>query len=261
MDFQAIHDKQKIFGFLRKNPALHMYSIGDLDDFFWPKTTWYVLTEMDAIQAIVLMYVGMPTPTVLAFCDDEAPVMHQLIERLKPIFPNRFNAHFSPGLIEHFGRQNVIEYYGYTYKMQLTKKVFPPDDNRIRTLGTDDLNAIEVFYKEAYPNNWFDSRMLETGKYYGLFIDNKLVGVSGVHVYSEVYKVAALGNIATHPDFRGQQIAYNLTSALCADLQKTVNYIGLNVKVENEYAIKSYQKVGFEIVASYDECYLKNVVD
>ena len=85
-----------------------------------------------------------------------------------------------------------------------------------------------------------------------------MVGISGIHVYSSEYKVAALGNIATHPDYRGQQIGFKLTSKLCNDLKKSVDYIGLNVRSDNEIAIKCYKKIGFEIIGTYDECYIMN---
>lgn len=63
---------------------------------------------------------------------------------------------------------------------------------------------IESFFVIAYPKNWFDSRMVESDKYYGDFINDTLVGIAGIHVFSEAYKIAALGNIATHPAYRAQ---------------------------------------------------------
>jgi predicted GNAT family acetyltransferase len=71
--------------------------------------------------------------------------------------------------------------------------------------------------------------------------------------------VAALGNIATHPDYRGNGVAFRLTSVLCADLQKSVDTIGLNVKTDNDTAVKCYTKVGFSIIGTFDECLIKNV--
>jgi len=181
-----------------------------------------------------------------------------LLEKLKPILPNKMNVHLSPHLLDVFGKENRIEYYGFNNKMQLTQKVSAPDDKNIRKLGVLDLPIIQKFYKISYPNNWFDSRMLLTDKYYGYFIHNQLIGISGVHVYSAEYKAAVLGNIATHPQYRGQQIGTKLTSALCSDLQQTVDVIGLNVKANNEYAIKCYEKIGFKKIGMYDECLLRN---
>ena len=143
--------------------------------------------------------------------------------------------------------------------MILTHNPQPVSDNNIRKLELSDISIIQGLYKTAYPFNWFNSRMVETGKYLGYFNEGMLVGVAGIHVYSSEYRIAALGNIATHPDFRGQKIACKLTSALCNDLKKTVDIIGLNVNSENPAAIKCYENTGFEIRSSYDECYIRNV--
>lgn len=143
--------------------------------------------------------------------------------------------------------------------MILTKEPETINDDNIRQLTITDLPAIKDLYSIAYLNNWFDSRMIETGKYFGYFKNNKLVGISGIHVYSAEYRIAALGNIATHPDYRGQQIAYKLTSTLCCDLKKTADIVGLNVKSDNKAAINCYKRIGFEIRSSFNECYVKNI--
>ena len=258
MDIQILHSKPEIHQFLILAPELQVYSIGDLDDFFWPKTIWYSLKEGDEIKSIVLLYAGMSTPTLLAIYDKEFESTHLLLERIKPILPLKFYAHLSPNLIDVFGKQNIIESYGAHYKMALKKSPSKITDENIKRLTFADIQMVNTFYAKAYPDNWFDPRMLETQKYFGYFVDGKLVGIAGIHVYSEEYNVAALGNIATHPDYRGKQISYKLTSHLCLDLTQSVKYIGLNVKSDNFAAISCYRKVGFEIVGGYDECYIRN---
>jgi ribosomal protein S18 acetylase RimI-like enzyme len=258
MEVQILHDKSAIWNFLRKSPELQIYCIGDLDDFFWPKTIWYALVENNNIQSIALLYVGMETPTLLAFYKDKPDYSYKLFEQIKSILPHKFFAHLSPGLIDIFGKQNIIEYYGLDYKMALRKIPLDINDENIRRLNISDLQIILDFYSISYPHNWFDKRMLETQKYYGYFSNNKLVGVSGIHVYSSDYKVAALGNIATHPDYRGQQIGFKLTSKLCNNLNESVDLIGLNVRSDNDFAIKCYKKIGFEVIGAYDECFIKN---
>jgi ribosomal protein S18 acetylase RimI-like enzyme len=258
MDLQVIHDKDPILKFLKKNPGLYIYSIGDLDDFFWPKTIWYALTDSDEIKSLALLYVGMDTPTLILLYEGEASFSHLLIEKIKPFLPVKINAHLSEGLVDTFGRQNILNYYGLNYKMILNKVAYSPLDPDIRKLSPADLPQISELYSVSYPQNWFDSHMLETNKYYGYFKSGILIGIAGIHVYSEEYKVAGLGNIATHPDHRGKQIGYKLTSELCFDLQRNVDLIGLNVWSENEHAIKCYRKIGFEIIGTYEEYYLKN---
>ncbi len=65
----CLHDKTAIEPILRRNIYLHLYSIGDLDDFFWPYTSWYVTRDEGDVRAIALLYAG-PTPTLLALTDE-----------------------------------------------------------------------------------------------------------------------------------------------------------------------------------------------
>ncbi len=81
----------------------------------------------------------------------------------------------------------------------------------------EDSEKVNEFYKQSYPGNWFDERMLLTGNYVAIFEDigSSILSIAGVHVYSEEYGVAALGNITTRPDHRGRELAAIATSILC----------------------------------------------
>lgn len=70
-------------------------------------------------------------------------------------------------------------------------------------LTAADLAEITELYSVSYPGNWFDPGKLDTELYFGVREAKKLVAVAGVHVYSAQQRVAALGNIATHPEYRG----------------------------------------------------------
>ena len=77
MNYICLHDKEIIERFLRKDVDLHIYCIGDLDDFFWPYTIWYGSKHSGNIDAIALMYVGLSLPTLLAL-SNEYDVMAEL---------------------------------------------------------------------------------------------------------------------------------------------------------------------------------------
>lgn len=257
MEVKTIRDKSIIHNFLSENPGLFLYLIGDLDDFFWPHTKWFAVTHNDSIKSIALLYSG-DIPTFLLFHEGDPGYPSFLIKSIKSELPETFNVHLSPGLINIFGRENIIRNYGHNLRMVLTKIPVPVSDKNIRRLRLSDLEEMKNFYTISYPGNWFDSRMVETGKYFGYFINENLAGISGIHVWSGEYRVAALGNIATHPDFRGMKIAYKLTVVLCSDLSKDTDTIGLNVSSANIPAIRCYENAGFEIHSSYDECLIRN---
>lgn len=255
----CLHDKKRIEAFLRKNVYLHIYSIGDLDDFFWPKTVWHALEEDGEIRAIVLLYTEPPRATLHAMCEQQDS-MAALLRSILHILPRRFHAHLTPGVAEALEGQCRIESYAEHYKMALRDKSAPRsiDCSQAVRLGPGDLDEMLRLYEEAYPGNWFNPTMLETGQYYGIRIENRLVSVAGVHVYSQRCQVAALGNIATHPDFRGSGFAKSVIAGLCQSLLENVEHIGLNVKADNAAAISLYEKLGFEIAGAYYECNVIN---
>ena len=127
------------------------------------------------------------------------------------------------------------------------------DCSAVEHLTGADLPAMLEFYARSYPGNWFDERMVATGQYYGLRENGQLVSIAGVHVYSQRYRVAALGNIVTHPAWRNRGYATLVTTRLCQELLDEVDHIGLNVKVDNIAAFACYKRLGFEIVAPYGE--------
>jgi ribosomal protein S18 acetylase RimI-like enzyme len=258
METRITRNKNEIYNFLSGNPDLHLYTIGDLDDFFWPDTTWYAIYDKGEIQSIALLYTGMTTPTLLLFYDADPYYSRELLSSIRHLLPEKFNVHLSPGLIDLFGKENIIEEYGHNFRMILKRNPEPVHDDNIRRLEVSDIEIINDLYKVAYPSNWFDKRMVETGRYFGYFFSGMLTGIAGIHVFSPEYRIAALGNIATHPAFRGQKIAYKLTSALCCNLRDSADIIGLNVKSDNVAAIKCYNNIGFEIQSSFDEYNVKS---
>lgn len=251
----CLHDKTEIESFLRTNTFLHIYSIGDLDDFFWPYTTWYALKQGESIKAIVLVYTGLATPSVLALAEENLVSMQELLSSATHLLPTRFYLHLSPGLEKILKENYKLKSHGKHYKMALKNKVLLDniDTSQVISLSRANLTNICKLYKESYPGNWFEPRMLDAYQYYGIRGQDGLISIAGVHVYSQQYKIAALGNIATHPSLRGKGLGKSVTAKLCKSLMKTVDHIGLNVNTDNISAVVCYKKLGFEIVSTYEE--------
>jgi len=254
MQIVELRDKVRIETFLRLNPELHVYSLGDLDDLFWPATTWYGGQEAGALREIVLVYAGRGLPTVVALSEDPAAVQ-KLLRKVVPRLPDRFYAHLSPGIPQIFKRTHRVASHGPHRKMSLRNagQVRAIDCSAAVLLTEPDRDDPVRLYDESYPGNWFDPQMLETRQYFGLRVARRLVSVAGVHVYSEQYRVAAIGNVVTHPDHRNRGYGTLVTGRLCQSLLETTDHIGLNVKADNAPARACYTRLGFEIVASYGE--------
>ncbi len=251
-----IHDKSELEKYLLKNLHINYYHIGDLDDFFWPYTSWLASKENDQVQALVLLYSGVFPVVLLAIENNNPQEMRALLNASLPIFPKNMYCHLSPGLEEIFKEEYDLVHHGEYNKMGLThpEKLDLFNTENVVSVGQDNLPEIQELYTASYPGNWFDARMLETGQYVGLRdADSKLISIAGIHVYSPAYKVAALGNITTHPEKRGQGLGTTISAGLCKKLLESVDSIGLNVKADNQAAIHAYEKIGFEKVAVYHE--------
>ena len=112
-----------------------------------------------------------------------------------------------------------------------------------------DTGAIMRLYHH-YPDNFFEPALLDTGHYFGVRQNDELVSVAGIHVLSEKYDVAAIGNIVTHGEHRGKGLATHCVGRLLEALFPKVNHVTLNVREANESAIACYRKFGF--TARYD---------
>jgi ribosomal protein S18 acetylase RimI-like enzyme len=250
-----LHDKNELETYLLKYRHLNYYHLGDLDDFFWPFTTWYALKENGGIKALNLFYMGIDPAVLLGIVNDNLEEMKALLIQSLPLLPPTFYTHLSPGLEQVLEEGYTLDHRGEYYKMNLSDlaKLDEIDTAAVVPLTTQNLEDMQTLYRESYPGNWFDARMLETGQYVGIRESGELVSVAGIHVYSPVYKIAALGNITTLPDRRGQGLGKTVTAGLCKKLLQTVDAIGLNVRSDNTPAIKAYQAIGFTKVATYHE--------
>ena len=257
MQVISLHDKDEIERYLRRNALIHLYELGDLDDFFWRYTTWYALKGGEQIQSLFLMYSAINPPVVLAISEN-LPELRTLLRSSTHLLPARFYTHISGDLLALLAAHYSVDSHGLHYKMALTdtSQLGAIDTSEVIPLTVDTLDDLQALYRISYPANSFDPRMLETGHYYGIRRDSKLVSVAGVHVYSPRYRVGVIGNVTTHPAYRGKGLGTAVCAKLCKELLHTVEHIGLNVKADNIPAIASYRRLGFEIVGDYEEALL-----
>lgn len=259
MNVVCLHDKTEIESFLRRNNFLHLYEIGDLDEFFWDYTVWYALKVEGQIKQLALIYVGIAQPVLLAFDDGAPDSLRELLRGILPFLPSQLYAHLHHETVTALAPSYDIQSHGVHYKMALqdTTTLKTVDTSRVVQLETADYEPLSALYQASYPGNWFDQRMLETGCFYGIRHGSQIVSVAGIHVYSPHYRVATIGNVTTHPDYRGQGLGTAVCAKLCDSLLQTVDHIGLNVKADNAAAIVCYRRLGFECVADYEEYSLK----
>ena len=265
---RTLSERGAIRSALEADPYLHLYELGDLDPFFWPRTTWFArggadddLTSARPAPPVALLYRADALPVLLLF-DRETGAARALLEEIRDLLPAPLYTHLSPELFGALAGRYRASSEGLYCKMSLWDPSalegapFRPE-LPIEVLASRDLEEVEAFYAAAYPGNWFEPRMLETGRYLGIRDAGELVAIAGVHVYSPEERIGVLGNVATRPDRRGRGLARDACRVLCQDLVGEGMRVGLNVARSNRAAIRCYESLGFVHEADYEERWLE----
>ncbi|MCU0612832.1 MAG: GNAT family N-acetyltransferase, partial [Candidatus Eisenbacteria bacterium] len=107
-----LSDKAAIERFLRGDPALHVYELGDLDDFYWPHTQWYGLEKRNQLRQVAMVYSPPGQGVLLALTRPPLDEMAELLESLTGALPRRVYAHLTPGLEQALVPTYRIERHG-----------------------------------------------------------------------------------------------------------------------------------------------------
>jgi len=113
---------------------------------------------------------------------------------------------------------------------------------RLERLTTQDIVQISHLYR-LVPSMAWTPKALALGPYFGVYYDEHLVSIAGVHFANET--VAEIGNIVTHFKHLRQNLAYLCTKAVVESLRNSCDNIFLCVFADNLSAIKLYEKMGF----------------
>ncbi len=259
MRVEICDDRARIEAWLRREPETHVYPLADLDDFFWPQTTWYVARDDGGIRALGLVLDTLGIPVLYALGAPGDPDLRALLLEIRDLLPSRFFVNLSPGLGDVFSGDWDFAPQGEHQKMVLAEPVDRNARHPVEELAPADLEELQGFYaRDAYTlaeagGRFFEPYMLEFGPYLGIREGGRLVAAGGVHVHSRERRVAAIGNVATSPSARGKGHGSAITHALCSRLQASVDHIGLNVETRNATAIRCYERLGFRAVCRYAE--------
>lgn len=242
-----------------RRPDVHPYGLADLEEPLWSRSTWY--RAGDAAVGVLDLGSGEPVLYAVAAGDEGDRATLDLLVALSPDLPDHFVITGPIGLAERLGPAYAADWVIPHVKMLLPPdRDLPPPDARVRWLdraAADEIVALRETGGDA--SAFFIPSLLDTGHYGGIQIDGELAAVAGVHVMSERYGVAAVGNVLTHPTHRRQGLARALMATLARRLRDTVPVVGLNVGTANPGARALYDGLGFEPVITYEEAELRRM--
>lgn len=256
-------DKQKIHAFLQRDPVYAAYAIGDLEDAMFADTAWYLVGADGAARGLALLYSGLEPPILLTMGEPDAVATGLAAMPL----PRRI---YMAAQCEHLPA--IERVYDFSadrvrrmVRMTVTPETFRPAQQRLhdsvlRRLGSDDLPAVEALYRHggAYAPDAFHPRQVADGIFYGVLAADssqreELLAIAGTHLLAPNWGVAAVGNIYTHPAWRGQGLARLVTSAVTQELLARGMLVVLNVDQGNAAAIHIYESLGYRTHCPYVE--------
>jgi ribosomal protein S18 acetylase RimI-like enzyme len=231
---------------LERDRVWSAYALADLDPKEDEKSSWLFNQE-----AAILIYSGL-SPSVLF----TAGAPHQLRALIDDIPSNRYTYLLKDAHKNLLGERLLVEEELIMYRMILQPEAFPGiPAGEVAALTGADRSAIETLFAD-YPDqpDAYHPRQLQDRPFYGIWEGDELVSVAGFHIISEWAGIAAVGNVFTRPDRRGEGLGTRATGALIQDLLVSgFETIVLNVSTKNQAAIRCYRKLGFEPHCQYHE--------
>jgi RimJ/RimL family protein N-acetyltransferase len=135
-------------------------------------------------------------------------------------------------------------------RMHVTAATFEParvDDGHVRVLRlrASEARAVNRLYNTEGAPTFYSAAHIESSFYFGVFYDARLVAVAGTHVVSPEEGVAVVGNVFTHPRYRGRGYATLATGATTAALLRECRDVVLTVDPKNLPAVRAYWRLGY----------------
>lgn len=251
LDFivQPVREIQAIRSLLLPRIEYTAYALGQLEPALFPRTRWFwargstgtglvlhsrgglgdasfVMGDADAVAAILSIHPG-PAQTY-ATCQP-----HHL-ETLRGVY--RLASH-----------QPMI-------RMAVRTDTFVPEKQLSPiVLNGLDIRRVNSLYGSDGGPSYYIPEHIESGVYRGIVAEGRLVAVAGTHVVSRQEGVAVVGNVFTHPAYRGRGYATAATSAVTETLLNYCEHVVLTVDPLNTPAVAAYAKLGYREVCQLVE--------
>ncbi len=90
----------------------------------------------------------------------------------------------------------------------------------------------------------FYASMVTDGVFFGVYKGEDLIAAAGTHLVARDEGAAAIGNVYVRRDRRGRGLGRAVTAAVLHELAG-IETVGLNVRADNDAAIRVYESLGF----------------
>jgi ribosomal protein S18 acetylase RimI-like enzyme len=241
-------DQGLLRSFLERDRLYAAYAICDLEEREFARTRWGVAWDGDAPIAVVLEYNG-PTPQPLFAMgreDGVAVILRDLVR------PRVAYVAAPPSLLPSIETAYRVDPGPGMVRMWVDRTTFRPYPATVQRLLPVEIGELNRLYQLGFAS-WLPSSSIGDGVYYGLRVNGQLVSAAGTHVVSPGARLAVVGNVLTHVDYRGRGFATAVTGAVTAELLRMCDQVVLNVRADNPPALNAYRRLGYAEHVRFEE--------
>jgi ribosomal protein S18 acetylase RimI-like enzyme len=241
-------DRALLRDFLGHDRLFAAYALCDLEEREFGRTRWGVAMRDDAVISLVLEYNG-PTPQplfVMGRTDGIATILRDVIR------PRAAYVAMRPEMMPAVEAHYRVDPGPAMVRMWVDRAHFRPYPATVQRILPVEISDLNRLYQLGFAS-WLPSSTVAEGVYYGVRVNGLLVSAAGTHVVSPTARLAVIGNVLTHMDYRGRGFATAVTGAVTADLLRTCDQVVLNVRADNPPALNAYRRLGFSEYIRFEE--------
>jgi ribosomal protein S18 acetylase RimI-like enzyme len=245
---RPLTDRRVLRAFLEEDRLLSAYAICDLEDREFAKTRWGGAFDGERLVAIALEYTGL-TPQPLFVLGDNEGIEAILRDIVRP------RAAYVAALAEALPAVQAVYRLDpgpAMVRMWVDRARFRPYPADVQRLLPADIGELNRLYQLGFAS-WLPSSAIADGVYYGMRVGGRLVAAAGTHVIGREARLAVVGNVLTHVDYRGRGYATAVTGAVTAELLRSCDQVVLNVRSDNPPALQAYRRLGYAEHVRFEE--------
>lgn len=248
LEVRSTRDRPLLHKFLEQDRVYAAYAIADTDDAEFERTRFGIAFDDREPVAVVMEYRGVSPQPIFAM-GDPAGVSAIMGEVIRPrIAYVGCKTDVVRGIRDHYR----VEAPAPMVRMVVERASFRPVVGETVRLDQADVGHLNRLYQLGL-NAHLPEQAVAAGVYYGVRRGTRLIAAAGTHVVSPQWGIAAVGNVYTHREYRGQGLAKLVTSAVTADLLRECETVVLNVRADNPPALAVYRALGYREHTEFEE--------
>jgi ribosomal protein S18 acetylase RimI-like enzyme len=241
-------DRTMLRAFLETDRLFAAYALCDLDDREFQRTRWGVALSGGEPVAVVLQYAGYSPQPIFVMGQNAGikAILHDVIRPRTAFLAAR------PEQLPAFSDLYRIDPGPEMLRMWTDRAHFRPFQADVQRLLPVEIGELNRLYQLGFAS-WLPASAIADGLYYGIGVGGRLISAAGTHVISPAGRLAVVGNVMTHSEFRGRGYATAVTGAVTAELLRFCDQVVLNVRADNPPALAAYRRLGYLVHTTFEE--------